>query len=95
MAVVRVLIKGANMLQKRLDYTKVGPQGVYQENSFNISGFNSPNRQMSLGQARPPGGLRIGETMHPLLDENPNLPGVKIRVMNTTRLGPGWTMEII
>ena len=82
-------------LQPNMDFTKVGPQGVYQENSFNISGFNRPNRQMSLGQARPPGGVRIGESMHTLLSDNPNLPGAKIRVMNTTKLGPGWTMQII
>ena len=96
-AVLIVIKEGIKMfrLQPPMDYTKVGPQGVYQENSFNISGFNRPNRQMSLGQTRPPGGLRIGEPNATLLSDNPTLPGAKIRVMNTTRLGPGWTTEVI
>jgi hypothetical protein len=93
--------------------TQVGPQEVYQQNSFNINGFNRPNRQaklhnrmrsynhrpghMTMGQARPPGGFAgtIGETFSTLLNDNPNLPNAKIRVMNTTRLGPGWTTDII
>jgi hypothetical protein len=77
--------------------TEVGPQEVYQQNSFNIPGFNRPNRQMKLRQNRPPGGFAgtIGEPNATLLNDNPMLPGAKIRVMNTTRLGPGWTNQII
>ena len=87
------------MLQPLNDFLNVGPQKVYQENSFGIDGFNRPNNQMKLSQARPRGGLRIGETFHTLLNENPSLPGAKIRVMqtitNATKLGPGWQMEIL
>ena len=57
-----------------MGYARVGPQEVYQQNSYAISGFNRP---MRLRQARPPGGLRTGEPFATLLNENPGL-GLKI-----------------
>ena len=79
-----------------MGYVRVGPQEVYQQNSYGISGFNRPDRAyMRLRQARPPGGLRTGEPFATLLNENPALPNARIRVYNNLKIGPGWLMEIV
>jgi hypothetical protein len=75
-----------------MGYSRVGPQEVYQQNSYAIPGFNRP---MRLRQARPPGGLRTGEPFATLLNENPGLPNARIRVYNNLKIGPGWQMEIV
>ena len=68
--------------------TSAGTQKVYQIGSFDISGFNRPNRDNTFygGIARPVGGFAIAEPrMNTLTGTGVGLlPNQTIRVRNTT-----------